>query len=122
MSNTINTIIAFRKGENGEMITRFRVEERIRQYLNIVSKLEAIRWADMKLTYAPAPVASVEYGRRFAKVMSGTRIHTFIDLGTGDILKAATYKAPAKNGVRGNIFAADFGESVINWHGAKYLR
>ena len=59
----------------------------------------------------------------YAKIIvRGDGVHTFVDLRTGDILKAATYKNPAKNGVRGSIFAEDYGASVINEHGANYLR
>jgi len=39
----------------------------------------------------------------------------------GDILKSGSWKAPAPNGVRGNIFTEDFGASSVNEYGAKYL-
>lgn len=73
-----------------------------------------------------AAMVEVEEGRRYAKVVTtryGHRsVHTFVDTTTGDILKAGTWKAPAKNGVRGTIFATDNGRSVIIGHGANYLR
>lgn len=47
-------------------------------------------------------------------------IHSFIDRSNGDILKAASWRAPAKH-ARGNIYAADFGKSAINAYGANYL-
>jgi len=37
---------------------------------------------------------------------SSKAVHAFVDLATGDLLKAAGWKAPAK-GVRGNIATAD---------------
>ncbi len=60
----------------------------------------------------------------YYKVISGSGVHSFIvkvdgpKFKAGDILKAATWKAPAKNQARGNIF----GEYRIRWTGAEYLR
>jgi len=53
---------------------------------------------------------SVEYGRKFAKIIhtswgSGS-VHCFVEIANGNIHKAATYKAPQKNGLRGNILDA----------------
>jgi hypothetical protein len=47
--------------------------------------------------------------------------YCFIDRATGDILKPATYKAPAK-GVRGNLFAEDNGLTRCNHYGPAYNR
>jgi len=50
-----------------------------------------------------------EIGSRYVKVVTGTSVHSFIcinDMGKfckGDILKAASFKAPAKNFARGNV-------------------
>ena len=41
--------------------------------------------------------------------------HSFIDLNTGDIWKAASWKAPAKNFPRGNIIRKEYG--TIRWTG-----
>jgi hypothetical protein len=41
-------------------------------------------------------------------------VHCFIDRETGDILKAAGWKAPAPRGKRGSITAPDFGLSCVN--------
>lgn len=41
--------------------------------------------------------------------------HSFIDLNTGDIWKAASWKAPAKNFPRGNIINKEYG--TIRWTG-----
>lgn len=49
----------------------------------------------------------VEYGKKFAKLIHSTwgqgSVHCFVELANGNIHKAASYKAPQKNGVRGNI-------------------
>lgn len=41
-------------------------------------------------------------------------VHCFIDRKTGDILKAASWKAPAPNAKRGSILSADNGLSCVN--------
>ena len=46
----------------------------------------------------------------------------FVNMDNGDILKSGGWKAPAPNGVRGNIFDTDLGASVVNEMGANYLR
>lgn len=49
-------------------------------------------------------------GKKNVKIWIGsgcsTSIYCFVDIETGDILKAASYKAPAK-GARGNIYNPD---------------
>jgi hypothetical protein len=48
-------------------------------------------------------------------------VYCFVDLGSGDVLKAASFKAPAK-GARGNILAEDGGMSRMTAYGAGYNR
>lgn len=49
------------------------------------------------------------------------RVHCFIDRTNGDVLKAASWKAPAKR-ARGNIFNPDHGMNALTPYGAAYLR
>ncbi len=72
------------------------------------------------------PTFEVTTGKKYAKVWNvdhnGHRsIHCFVTLENGDILKAATYKAPAKH-ARGNIFDDDNGLQALTPHGVRYLR
>lgn len=73
----------------------------------------------LQKTYGEYNTFTVANGQRFAKIVinSGGQnsVHCFIDKTNGDILKAASWKAPQKNGVRGNlknenkpVFAGDF--------------
>lgn len=64
-----------------------------------------------------------EYSKRTGEKIGGS-VHCFINLETGDILKAASYKAPAPNGVRGNIFTSpNMGiGTVVTQYGCVYLR
>lgn len=75
---------------------------------------------------APTPVkVTFSKGPRYARIILedrdvlSRRIHTFIDLSNGDILKGS-WKAPVKNGVRGNIFR-DYAKAITQY-GAAYLR
>lgn len=104
--------------------------EKLNEYQKVVEQLQQDYWTHMKFTYAPVPKVELVHGNRYVKVMvveysfNGDRVsshpHTFIDKTNGDILKTATYKAPQKNGVRGNIFN-DY-SNKINHHGAIYLK
>lgn len=64
----------------------------------------------------------VEVGSKFIKVVSNGSAHSFIclrDMGKftkGDILKAASWAAPAKNFPRGNTMSRNFG--FVRWTGA----
>lgn len=70
----------------------------------------------------PAPQVTIQYGKRYARIVlnnaPGTGVHSFVDLTTGDILKAASWKTPAK-GARGNISDLTKGFSA---YGADYRR
>jgi len=62
-------------------------------------------------------------GKSYIKVFTNTSVHSFIvkvdgsKFKKGDILKAASYSAPAKNSIRGNIFNPSSYEAV-SWTGA----
>jgi hypothetical protein len=76
---------------------------------------------------------SIEPGKRYVRIVTtrtnsdGTpdtmsrSVYCFVDTTNGDILKADSWKKPAKHS-RGSIFAQDHGQSAVNWHGAHYLR
>lgn len=74
--------------------------------------------------YVEPPELNVRFGRRYAKVVRtgagrGESVYFFVDLTNGDLLKAATYKAPAK-GARASLFDDDLGISAVGPHGAGY--
>ena len=62
-------------------------------------------------------------GSKFLKVVAGTCVHSFICVKAngkfvfGDILKAASYAAPAKNFIRGNILDVASYEKRVRWTG-----
>lgn len=64
----------------------------------------------------------VEEGRKYYKVIERNSVHSFIckeDMGRfkrGDILKASSWSAPAKNFARGNILLGTW--KAVRWTGA----
>ncbi len=64
-------------------------------------------------------------GKRYARIVTaglGSRsVYCFVDLENGDVLKSASWKAPAK-GARGNVLAADGGVTRMGPYGAGYNR
>lgn len=72
-----------------------------------------------------------DFGRRYIRIVKNatgfdrgrhTTVYCFVDRTNGNILKAATWKAPAKNGVRANIFDDDHGIRACDFCKLKYLR
>ena len=102
-------------------------KSRLEKYVEMVQGKIDTYWKVMEFTFSDPPHVTVDVGRRYARVVKndelngGQSVHTFVDLDNGNILKG-NWKAPVKNGVRGNIFDTDVGASVVNDHGAIYLR
>lgn len=59
--------------------------------------------------------------RRYALLVRDGSAHAFVDKTNGDVLKPASWKAPAK-GARGNIFDADGGLGRMGPYGPAYNR
>jgi len=60
-------------------------------------------------------------GRRYIKLLDDTSVFAFVDRTNGDVLKPASYKAPAKH-ARGNIFLSDNGLDLVGPFGPAYLK
>lgn len=117
-----------------------QLAERVEIYRQGVQKLHDAYWKEQGFTHNPGSVAIVEDATRFIRIKlaelawldrddhtkghiqtAREQIHTFIDKTTGDILKPATYKAPAKH-PRGNLFDDHNGLKYVNHYGPNYLR
>ena len=104
------------------------VQERINLYVDLVQKKNNRYYEIYDFKFSDPPTVTVDYGNKYARIvkndqLNGSRtVHTFVNMTNGDILKSGGWKAPAPNGVRGNIFDTDLGESVVNEFGANYLR
>ena len=86
------------------------VQVRLDEYVAMVQKKVNRYFEIMEFTFADPPVITIDYGKKYAKVVKndqlngGRSVHTFVNMLNGDILKSGSWKAPAPNGVRGNIF------------------
>lgn len=69
----------------------------------------------------PISEFSFKKGRRYMKVVRDTSVHCFVDIQNGDVLKAASWNAPAKH-ARGNIFDDNNGLGSMGDYGPAYLR
>jgi hypothetical protein len=61
-------------------------------------------------------------GSKYVKIVSvsagGSRsVHSFVEKSTGDILKAASWAAPARNFTRGNVYITSSYEKRVRWTG-----
>lgn len=80
-------------------------------------------WKQMGFTHQKPEFEVVE-GRKYIKVVrndhSQRSVHLFVDKTSGTILKAASWKSPAKH-ARGSIYSETNGLEALTPHGAKYL-
>jgi hypothetical protein len=95
------------------------------------SNADLMKWLDKteadvaEGAYDPRKVFTISYGRKYAKVItndangSGGSVWGFIDIATGNILKAAGWSKPAKH-ARGHIDTAVYGRNY-QWTGPAYL-
>jgi len=102
------------------------VQERLNLYVEMIQGKMNAYYKAMNFTHSSPDDITVDFGKKYARVVheNGVQrsVHTFVNMINGDILKSGGWKAPAPNGVRGNIFANDFGASVVNEYGASYLK
>lgn len=72
-------------------------------------------------------ILTTKVGKKYVKIISkaqsgyGTSVWAFIDKATGDILKPASWKAPAEH-ARGNILDQDNGTRSVTAYGPGYLQ
>jgi hypothetical protein len=75
-------------------------------------------------TVLPTPTISVEYGPKYARIVKndmGRSVYCFVEIATGNILKAAGWKSPAKH-ARGNVNTPTHGVEYVGPYGPAYLR
>ena len=104
------------------------VQVQLDKYIAMVQEKNDAYFKMMGFTFSDPPHVSADIGRKYARVvkndqLNGSRsVHTFVHLDNGDIYKSGGWSAPQVNGVRGNIFDTDYGASVVNEHGANYIK
>ena len=103
-------------------------KSRLELYMAMVQEKNDAYFKMMGFTFSDPPHVSADIGRKYARVvkndqLNGSRsVHTFVNMDNGDIYKSGGWSAPQVNGVRGNIFETDLGASVVNEHGANYIK
>ncbi len=101
---------------------------RLEKYMDMVQWKNDQYYERNGFTFSDPPKVRADIRSKYARVvkvdqMKGSlNVHTYVHLDNGDIYKSGSWKAPAPNGVRGNIFETDLGASVVNEMGANYLR
>jgi hypothetical protein len=101
------------------------METQIAAYLELIKNdyLNQISNQDMNDRFVKG--LHVVEGKKYMKVVTGGSVHSFIvkesddKFKKGDILKAASWNAPAKNKARGNIYDENI---MTSWTGAFYLK
>ena len=95
---------------------------------NLLAKIQE-DYAKLNMTHRTKLDLELRPGRKFIKVVEGSRVwgfvakvdgvHKGVPMLKGDILKAATWRAPAKHS-RGSIFDKEMHKS-FSWTGPNYL-
>ena len=99
----------------------------ITNFLNVAQEIINNHWKSSGYTHSTPPILKVDGGKKFLKITredangSGNSVHCFVEISTGNILKAASWKTPAKHS-RGNIYDTDNGKSAMDVYGCRYLR
>ncbi len=90
-------------------------------------------FADSGYTFAVPTLEITKGGKKYIKLIAGENdpvtgeprpggsVHSFVEVATGDIFKAASMKAPAKH-ARGNIYRGNGAEALTDVGGIRYLR
>jgi len=111
-------------------MTRF--EETLENYVYYLQKQMNEYWKDSGFTFADPPtIEKTKGGKRFVKIfrteyglgniISSKSIHTFVEKETGNVYKAASYKAPELNHVRANIYDYESLKNGVGVFGANYI-
>ena len=79
------------------------------------------RYPDTFAAGLSKPEITVTFGAKYAKLISDNSVFCFVEIATGNVRKAASFKTPAK-GVRGNITDASGGMDSVTPYGAVYFR
>jgi hypothetical protein len=85
-------------------------------------------------TFAVPTIEIATGGRKYIKLIRGENdpvtgeprphnrsVHSFVEVATGDIFKAASFKAPAKH-ARGNIYRGNGADALTESAHVRYLR
>ncbi len=101
--------------------------EALKLYIDGQQAIINAYWTRSGYTHSAPPAVTGTDGKRYVRIVktaangSGRSAMAFIDKTTGDVLKSASWKAPAKHS-RGNIFDKYNGLETASAFGPAYLR
>ena len=95
------------------------VNAQFKEFFNVVIGVVEDHYATRFPTLTVKEITFTE-GRKYFKIINGDSVYCFVNKQNGDILKAASWAAPAKH-ARGNIFDEDTGLAAVGPYGANYL-
>jgi hypothetical protein len=109
-------------------------DEALENFRAYAEGVKRTHFADSDYTFAVPTVEISKGGKRYIKLIAGENdpvtgeprshsrsVHSFVEVATGDIFKAASFKAPAKH-ARGNIYRGNGAEALTDVGGVRYLK
>lgn len=108
-----------------ESVDLSQLDAKVKSFVVGAQKIIDDYYKQHNFNVALKPTLRADRGKKYIKlvaVQAGAQLgsaHTFIDTTTGDVLKPASYSAPAK-GVRGNVFDSQNGLGRMGPHGPEY--
>ena len=111
-----------RENERENIMSNF--DEKLDSFVKGVNQIVAVHFATQFPTLEPKSVV-VTGGRKYIKLCNVehgqvSSVWGFVNAENGDVLKAASFKAPAKH-ARGNIFDDHNGLKTVSAYGPAYL-
>jgi hypothetical protein len=108
-------------------------DEALEDYRAYAEGVLRTHFAKNDYTFAVPNIEIFKVSRKYAKLIrtesntetgepqGQTFVHSFVEVATGDIFKAASFKAPAKH-ARGNIYRGNGAEALNDAAQVNYLR
>lgn len=106
-------------------MTRF--EEMLSNYVYFIQNRMNEYFDSNDFSWEPDTIEAMKPGPKFVRVIKidglngGKSVHSFVEIETGNVFKAAGWKAPAKH-ARANIYKYESLRKGVNHFGAAYLR
>ena len=97
-----------------------QIDDKFQEFLKGVINIIDVHMETHFPTLKDTAIVEYKTGRKYYKVIKGNSVFCFVNRQNGDVLKAASWAAPAAH-ARGNIFDDDNGLSRITPYGPEYL-
>ena len=94
------------------------IKESITNFVEVELQNNVNEYYTKNYSNLDVPKMEVTFGRKYAKILNRSSVWGFVDLSNGDLLKAASWRTPAKHS-RGNILN---GTAQYNVYGPAYLK